>query len=547
MKVITFSLRTQQPLLATSFEGDPNSDVSYSYIPGSMIRGAVIRRYMKQHDLSELDLAKDEVKRLFFDGNSTYYLNGYLQSNEGKRTLPIPRSWFKEKNAEFTDKISEIKVYNFSVDFDIKDELENPKPVGEGFWTTERGSINYYTEKRRINIHNQRDRKKGRSTQGEGEIFRYEAIDSEQTFQAVILCSSETDVQVIRDLLAKSSDIWLGGSQSAGYGHTKITNISHIIDAADWNEVNIPVDDDDRTDRDFFTVTLLSDLILRDDWGQYVIIPPSTKHEILAPLTRELKKVLGGEIQPQRCFTSSTIIGGFNRKWGLPLPTVPALAAGSVFVFELENFSLTPEQIQAIEIKGIGERSTEGFGRVAINWLNHEKFHIKLPNKSPSISSPGLQTDKSHTLAAQMAERILYKKIEQALQNYLGRKTIKGDIRNSQLSRLEVIAKQAVTTGDCNLVLSLLNNLPPHARSQFERAKIEPNENNYYLKQQLDNWLIYPDNWSWVSNQQELKVNIANVERSINDEFAKTNKLAEKYTLRLIMALAKKATKEENR
>ena len=46
MKAITFSLTTQQPLLATSFQGDPNSDVSYSYIPGSMIRGAVIGRYM---------------------------------------------------------------------------------------------------------------------------------------------------------------------------------------------------------------------------------------------------------------------------------------------------------------------------------------------------------------------------------------------------------------------------------------------------------------------------------------------------------------------
>ncbi|MHC5770604.1 MAG: hypothetical protein ACYTXI_34490 [Nostoc sp.] len=36
MKTITFSLHTQQPLLATSFQGDPNSDVSYNYIPGSI-------------------------------------------------------------------------------------------------------------------------------------------------------------------------------------------------------------------------------------------------------------------------------------------------------------------------------------------------------------------------------------------------------------------------------------------------------------------------------------------------------------------------------
>jgi CRISPR-associated protein Csx10 len=34
MKAITLTLHTQQPILATSFQGDPNSDVSYSYIPG---------------------------------------------------------------------------------------------------------------------------------------------------------------------------------------------------------------------------------------------------------------------------------------------------------------------------------------------------------------------------------------------------------------------------------------------------------------------------------------------------------------------------------
>ncbi|NJK73166.1 MAG: hypothetical protein HC942_02095 [Microcoleus sp. SU_5_6] len=67
MKAITFSLHTKQPLLATSFQGDPNSDVSCSYIPGSMIRGAIIGRYLKHHNLSELDLENEEIQSLFFD------------------------------------------------------------------------------------------------------------------------------------------------------------------------------------------------------------------------------------------------------------------------------------------------------------------------------------------------------------------------------------------------------------------------------------------------------------------------------------------------
>ncbi|KAF3890052.1 MULTISPECIES: RAMP superfamily CRISPR-associated protein [Nostocales] len=547
MKVITVSLYTQQPLLATSFQGDPNSDISYSYIPGSMIRGGVIGRYLKQHGLQELDLDNDEVKRLFFDANSTKYLNAYLLSNECNRTLPIVRSWFKEKDAELNDELPEIRIFDFGIE--QSDELDNPKFIGEGFCIKKSDSITLYKEKRRINIHNQRDRKQGRSTQikrnpqtnqlqGEGEIFRYEAIDRQQTFQAVIICSNDTDANFLMELLQKSEDIWLGGSRTAGYGHIKISNVKL---STNWDEVHISPDT--RIESDCFTVTLLSDLILRDEWGQYAIIPPSACNKNPAPLTQEIEKILGmgTKLQYIRSYASSTLVGGFNRKWGLPLPQVAAFAAGSVFVFE--QLDITPDAIRDIEARGIGERRNEGFGRVAINWLDKSRYRVHLPSKN-SKDKPELQEDFSHTLAAQMAERLLDQKIERALQNFIARKKIEGDISNSQLSRIQIIARQALSTGDCNLVLSLLNNLPSYAQGQLERAKIYPSEKNSSLKHQLDEWLKNAESWTWVSNKQDLTVNVANIERSITDEFAKQSKLAEKYTLRLIMALAKKAMKE---
>ncbi|RUS98581.1 CRISPR-associated RAMP protein Csx10 [Dulcicalothrix desertica PCC 7102] len=546
MKAITFSLHTQQPLLATSFQGDPNSDVSYSYIPGSMLRGAIIGRYMKQNRLAELDLASEEVKRLFFDANSTCYLNAYLQSFDGKRTLPIPRSWFKEKDAELTDELH-VDVYDFSVNKETP--LESPKFFGEGFWSKERGTVKFYKEKRRINIHNWRDRKKGRSTQtkleeetkqlqGEGEIFRYEAIDSGQTLQAVILCSSDADAKLLTNLLNLSPDIWLGGSQSAGYGYTKITKINYH---SNWKEVNIYADTS--TERDFFTITLLSDLILRDEYGQYAIISPSTTNQVPAPLIKEIKTILGLNIEmnPYISFTSSVVIGGFNRKWGLPLPQVPALAAGSVFVFD--EFSITPEQIQQLETQGIGERRVEGFGRIAVNWLSQPEVKVRKAKKDVALNSPQLKTDEARSLAAQMAERLLVQKIEQALQKFIARTEIKGDISNSQLSRLQIFARKALSNGDCDLVLSLINNIPANAKRQFEKAEV----NNTSLNFILDEWLKKPTDWTWVSNKDKLKAQVADAERSFNDEFAIESKLAEKYTLRLIMALAKKATKEKNK
>lgn len=541
MKAIIFSLHTQQPLLATSFQGDPNSDVSYSFIPGSMIRGAIIGRYMKQRQISDLDLSNDEVKRLFFDSSKTQYLNAYLLSQEGKRTLPIPRSWFKDKYARINENSRQIKIYDLSIEQD-KDQLEAPKFIGEQYFIKKGESIILFEEKRRINIHNKRDRQKGRSTQpkinrttqqreGEGEIFRYEAIDAGQKFQAVILCSNDPDAQIINILLNSSLNIWLGGSQSAGYGHTKIEDVKLVNN---WNEIDIPASY--RTEHDNFTVTLLSDLILRDEWGQYSVIPPSNTNKTPAPLTQELEKILKTKLVPKHSYASSNIVGGFNRKWGLPLPQVPVLSAGSVFVFD--NIDITPEQIQQLENQGIGERRNEGFGRIGINWLTEEYFDLRKPQQKTS-KQPALENEISRNLAHKMADRLLEQRLEQVFLKEIGRLKIEGNISNSQLSRLQLVARQALSTGDCNMVLSLLDNLPTNASKQLNKASI----NNVTLRQQLEEWLKNPG--VWIPNQHNLTFTVAGIERKVTDKIARENKLLEKYTLQLIIAVAKKAIKEK--
>jgi hypothetical protein len=62
-------------------------------------------------------------------------------------------------------------------------------------------------------------------------------LDVNQTFQGVILCEDD-DAQTIKDLL-KPADIWLGGSISAGYGHTKIISEVKLEDIENWTEIGI--------------------------------------------------------------------------------------------------------------------------------------------------------------------------------------------------------------------------------------------------------------------------------------------------------------------
>lgn len=533
MKAITFSLTTQQPLLATSFQGDPNSDVSYSYIPGSMIRGAVIGRYMKVNQLADLNLEDPIIRDLFFENGSVHYLNAYLGSKDRKkqRTLPVPLSWTKDKNSDLPKDADDdsMLIYDKASIRKLPDRI-TPKAVQQKFCTVNRTSTYLYSVERRINIHNRRDRSKGRSTKEQGEIFRYDAIDVDQTFQSVILCETDEICDEVLKLLQAKDDIWLGGSQSAGYGHCKISNIKSDDN---WNEVSIPAAK--RTSQDKLVITLLSSAILRDEYGQPVANPNLVKCEI--------EKILGVENLPKPLpeakpiYAGSENIGGFNRKWGLPLPQVPALSMGSVFVFE--GYSLTEEQIKLLESKGIGERRVDGFGRIAVNWLLFEsEFQASSP-KQVTLSELNSSMDvASQKIASDMTQRILRQNLDALLIKELSSKKLKGDISNSQLSKLRLVARQSIAAqNDFSLVKSMLDNLPSNSKKKFEQIKIGSKS----FRDQIEEWLNDPK--SWIVNPQDLSVKIRNIEAKLVEPLS-SDPLAKEYTLRLIEALAKKATKE---
>ena len=547
MKVITFILETQQPVLATSFQGDPNSDVSYAYIPGSMIRGALIGRYLKRHPelpediLSNANINK-EVKRLFFDGN-TRYLNAYIFcEKQTKRTLPVPLAWYKEKGDELPtpEETVSLDIYDLS---QYEPEQMSLKGLSEKFCTVNERQVVLYREKRRINIHTARDRSKGRSSptkrdpatnqviqEGEGAIFRYEALDVKQTFQGVILCEDD-DAQTIESLL-KPADIWLGGSRSAGYGHIKIKILSpdKPQELDNWNEIQIK--SENRLNCKKLKITFLSDVILRDRCGQFSAEPCLVKQAIEDKLRVQLP-------QATNVFINSIVVGGFNQKWGLPLPQVLAISAGSSFVFDSQ---LTTEQIKILEREGIGERCIDGFGRVAVNWLGEYREFSATPPELFGANETQLE-EKYHDLVVQMAENILRQKLEQFLVKTVSEINIQGNITNSQLSRLEIVAQQALTAQSRIPIFRLLRYLPSNARTQFKKTEVLGiAERPKHLDEEIYDLLRKPiGNHSWIKNPQELQVEIAGINRKLS------LKLAREYTVRLIIAIAKKAKKEKNK
>jgi CRISPR-associated protein Csx10 len=85
------------------------------------------------------------------------------------------------------------------------------------------------------------------------------------------------------------------------------------------------------------------------------------------------------EVELVRAFTAHQQIGGWSTAWGMPKPTMPAVAAGSVFLYQVpgDDVALAHKVLKRLTIlekEGVGERREEGYG-----WLQVcTPFHLEM-------------------------------------------------------------------------------------------------------------------------------------------------------------------------
>jgi len=421
MKVIPFTLTLQEPLLATVPGGDPNSDESQNYVPGSTIRGALASRYLKKNN------ADDAFHRLFLNGE-TIFLNAYPKGKTWARTLPPPRHWttLKDDNSK--------KIHNLATG-SIKSGI--PKPVKNVFVEVAGKTATPLTVEYEIAVHNARDREKGRATENEGALFRYQALATGQQFTGAIAVVNADDIATLKALFIPDK-LLLGGSRSAGYGLTLVELHEDQDDWDAWRKAAFgtmkPI-----TANEPFTLYLASDMVLRDP------LTGQECNDIIAVLNERLPgygitAVKQTEEQPST-FTQMEWVGGFNQKWGLPLPQSWAISKGSIWLLQADK-AITVADITRLEQTGIGDRRAEGYGRLIFNpdWL-HDNLKLAKP-KTVYETPTGKNnlSELSQKLVNQMNERIMRRDLDRfviaaAQQNST---RTRGNLSNSQLARLRL-------------------------------------------------------------------------------------------------------------
>jgi CRISPR-associated protein Csx10 len=488
MNAIEFLLTTLSPVLVTKpGGGDPNSEVTLPYIPGSAIRGMIIAQWLTDHP--GIDAAVDPTfRRLFLDG-TVRFLNAYPALINGARMLPTPLSWRVEKDSNgktITDFAFGHSVdatgkpqptwqppkVDFCVFFPGKDEES-----GEGGRVT----AQMCSPQQSIAIHTARANRQ--NVTRDATVFRYDALAAGQTFASAVIADDPEDLVICQRLLSQMRQARLGRSQNTGYGHVQI---SYPLDEngqpqtaprqnwREWMPSNAEAEEDVETEETKQTpahliVTLLSDAILRH---------PQTGAET-DDITVAIDPPDEPKTKPTSAFVRTNIVGGFNRHWNLPLPQATAISAGSVFVFGYDE--KLQHRLERLVEEGIGERRAEGFGRIAVNWQVGDQIERSDAARWSIQSDDIALAGETAVAAQQLAMRILRNRLDEKLLGVINSNTIqRNGLHKAQLSRLRVITQRGLAenngaTGESTkipVLTNYLNELKKPARDQLLKARI---------------------------------------------------------------------------
>jgi len=451
---IPIAFQLDAPAIFSTLGGDPNSAMTYPYIPGSALRGALAQVWLQNNAFDN-----ETFPNLFLNDN-VRFLNAYPTIDE-TRSAPVPCSWRKAKNVPVPGE-DQFKVCDATVAG--ANNLKDFVRISEQFFSIESSTKKVFNTALQASVHNQRDPEKGKAWKDNhekthGAVFTYEAIRGGQCFMGMLQVKEPEAGSSLAALLG-SATLRLGRSRSAKYGASAKTTVREPREQ-EWAllpssrvPATIPKDSE-------FLLLLTSPYLGRN---------PATGQADPGWLLSELRE----RFQNADC-TNAVLevetIGGFNRKWGLELPQFPAVAAGSTLLLKAKA---DISDWQATENDGLGERRNEGFGRfVLLPAGTQEPFTVKLlpPARVEMPTSPPTERLKG------MQQELLLQKARPRLQVRAEEMTrsAKNIPPNSLLGRL----RTAVRQNEPNVLRELLDLLKKEGAKKLDRCRIRTVDNVY--------------------------------------------------------------------
>ncbi|WJK36815.1 RAMP superfamily CRISPR-associated protein [Solwaraspora sp. WMMA2065] len=288
-----------------------------------------------------------------------------------KRSLPLPRSLhqFKDADPDLPDeppvlvnllkpRSDDGKRLRTMVGFCVRDTVDGGIRIAEVDLVTQAHAVI--------------DDASQRPTEESGGLFVYEAIAAGTVLRCELWLPA--DAQLKTDRL--NGEHAIGRSRKDDYGHIR-------VEVIDQPGEPVLISRDENPAEGELVVWLLSDLLLRGPAGA-----PVTSPDLLGTV---LGEALGVDLtlpplepgQPPAEFVTTRRVESWQRRWSMPRPSLAGIAAGSVVRFQMSGVP-GDEALRRVEAAGLGERTAEGYGRLALQpWLlGQETVRLPKPNKN---------------------------------------------------------------------------------------------------------------------------------------------------------------------
>jgi CRISPR-associated protein Csx10 len=372
--ILTLQLRS--PLALHRTRASVQYVKTLDYIPGTALRGALAEAYLAEHGTPD-----DTFRALFLSERVQY--GDLWPSVEGRRTTLLPTTAQACKRhglkhgASLRDAILDIwaspegspKCPECGELLDrVSGYLCSVAPV-ESLAPCSRLRVNTAIER-------------GTGTVARELLFtQHTLIGQRKTkdkpepvlFQGVVRLA-DPDLKRPLDALLKSP-LFLGSGRSRGLGEVEIKSWTEAPDpeplSERWHKFNETAQ---RAGGDpnvrYFSLTLLSHLALRDGLLRPVLGEITPQHFELPHSVAWVH--YPGSGRPV-LFLNAITVPGWNAVLGLPKPDTVALARGSALLGRCDagKEQVVRERLAQIEAEGVGERRSEGFGRVAVCYPIH--------------------------------------------------------------------------------------------------------------------------------------------------------------------------------
>jgi len=408
MKRINLTITAQSPLAIGQRKPGGSVSEAMDYIPGAAIRGAIAAQILHQSGSTpelRADGSGDDFHQLFLNEQAAVFQNAYpaiarvgddcYEESSNVCLLPTTAlssktdAGFNPKGGVFDSLIDGFCARAQGLFYEPNDlRGDRVEPFG-GFYSKKDKVYRSHSVSKRLLTRVGINRR--RATAEEEILYSIEVMDEVQgkenpqptIYRSSIVVQDDDLAERLNQFIQLNHDQFrFGGSASRGLGkvevETSLEDLTLQLKALEqriadfnskmqnrwkyWSVFGAPIQP--ITNQTFFSINLQSDAILSENWQRTMTI----SEEMLCQFVESNDSTL----RLQTAYNSHDYRSGWNAAWGLHKDVELVTKMGGVYLFSTEQPELWYSKLAELELRGVGDRTCEGFGQIKVC----DDFHL---------------------------------------------------------------------------------------------------------------------------------------------------------------------------